>query len=137
MTDDTQTRAAYAIQNLRELEDLAKKYGLSPAMETHFAREPLGCEQSGLSMQRLAPKARQPFGHRHEQEEELYVVVDGSGRVKLDDEILDLRTWDAVRVSPGVMRCFEAGADGMEFLGFGAAGLGLADVESVQDWWTD
>jgi mannose-6-phosphate isomerase-like protein (cupin superfamily) len=127
----------YAIENLRELEDLAKKYGLSPAMETHFAREPLGCEQSGLSLQRLAPNTRQPFGHRHEKEEELYVVVAGSGRVKLDEEVHDLRAWDALRVSPGVMRTFEAGSEGMEFLAFGASGLGMSDVESVEGAWSD
>jgi mannose-6-phosphate isomerase-like protein (cupin superfamily) len=139
--DDSQTKvddgSAYAIANLRELEDLAKKFGLSPAMETHFAREPLGCEQSGLSLQRLAPNARQPFGHRHETEEELYVVVDGSGRVKLDDEVRDLRAWDALRVSPGVTRTFEASAEGMEFLAFGASGLGIGDVESVEGAWSD
>ena len=131
------TNNTYSIENLRELEDLAKKYGLSPAMETHFARDPLDCEQSGLSLQRLAPNARQPFGHRHEQEEELYVVVAGSGRVKLDDEVRDLRAWDALRVSPGVMRTFEGGPDGIEFLAFGASGLGMADVESVEGAWSD
>jgi uncharacterized cupin superfamily protein len=128
-------QAAYAIENLRELEDLAQKFGLAPAMETHFARDALGCERSGVSLQRLVPNARQPFGHRHEQEEEIYVVVDGSGRVKLDDEVRELRTWDALRVSPGVMRSFEAEPEGMELLAFGAAGLGNDDVESVQGWW--
>ena len=75
MSNDTKANAAYAIENLRELEDLAKKFGLAPAMETHFAREALGCEHSGVSLQRLAPNARQPFGHKHGEEEELYVVV--------------------------------------------------------------
>ena len=141
MAEDSQAKAdagnRYAIENLRELEDMAKKFGLSPAMETHFAREPLGCEQSGLSLQRLAPNARQPFGHRHEKEEELYVVVEGSGRVKLDDEVRDLRRWDALRVSPGVVRTFEAGAEGMEFLAFGASGLGTSDVESIEGSWSE
>ena len=128
--------AAYAVENLRELEDLAQKHGLAPAMETHFARDALGCEQSGVSLQRLAPNARQPFGHKHDEEEELYVVVAGSGRVKLDDDVRDLRTWDALRVSPGVMRNFEAGPEGMEFVAFGSAGLGMDDVDSVQGWWS-
>jgi mannose-6-phosphate isomerase-like protein (cupin superfamily) len=126
---------AYAIENLRELEDMAQKFGLAPAMEARFAREALGCRDSGLSLQRLAPNVRQPFGHRHQKEEEIYVVVDGSGRVKLDDEVREVRAWDALRVSPGVLRCFEADEDGLEFVVFGAEGLGIEDVESVEGAW--
>jgi mannose-6-phosphate isomerase-like protein (cupin superfamily) len=78
-----------------------------------------------------------PFGHRHKQEEETYVVVSGSGRVKLDDEIVELEQWDAVRVASGTMRCFEAGPDGAEIIAFGALGLGADDVEMTQGWWSD
>jgi mannose-6-phosphate isomerase-like protein (cupin superfamily) len=78
---------------------------------------------------------RQPFGHRHDKAEEVYVVIAGSGRVKLDDEIVDIAGRDAVRVAPGVMRAFEAGSDGMELLAFGAHHDG--DGEVVQGWWSD
>ena len=78
---------------------------------------------------------RQPFGHKHDKAEEVYVVIAGSGRVKLDDEIVDLGKHDAVRVAPGVMRSFEAGSNGMEMLAFGARHDN--DGEVVQGWWAD
>jgi mannose-6-phosphate isomerase-like protein (cupin superfamily) len=124
----------YAIQNLEEIEDAAVKYGLSPQMESHFARKDLGAETLGLSLQRLAPNVRQPFGHRHEHQEEVYVIVSGSGRVSLGDEVHDVRRWDAVRVAPGTIRAFEAGPDGLELLAFGAH-TDSGDVESVEDFW--
>ena len=124
----------YAKTNLRELEDQAKAFGLAPALEARFARSALESESLGLSLQRLAPDARQPFGHRHREQDELYVVVDGGGRIALGDEVVDLATWDAVRVPAGTMRCLEAGPDGLEFLAFGAGEGGLADVESVPGW---
>jgi mannose-6-phosphate isomerase-like protein (cupin superfamily) len=90
-----------------------------------------------VSYQRLQPDARLPFGHNHTKQEELYVVTSGSGRIKLDDEIVDIRQWDAVRIPAGTMRSVEAGADGIEILAFGAPSEGNADVEMVQGWWTD
>jgi mannose-6-phosphate isomerase-like protein (cupin superfamily) len=125
---------AYAIRNLQEIEDSAVKFGLSPQMETHFARNDLGAETLGLSLQRLAPNMRQPFGHRHEHQEEVYVVLSGGGRVSLGDEVLDVRPWDAVRVAPGTIRAFEAGPDGLELLAFGAH-TDSGDVESVEGFW--
>ena len=124
----------YAIRNLQEIEDSAVKFGLSPQMETHFARKDLGAETLGLSLQRLAPNMRQPFGHRHEHQEEVYVVLSGGGRVSLGDEVLDVRPWDAVRVAPGTIRAFEAGPDGLELLAFGAH-TDSGDVESVEGFW--
>jgi mannose-6-phosphate isomerase-like protein (cupin superfamily) len=85
----------------------------------------------------LQPNARLPFGHNHTKQEELYVVTSGSGRIKLDDEIVDARQWDAVRIPAGTMRSLEAGSDGIEILAFGAPSEGNADVEMVQGWWTD
>jgi mannose-6-phosphate isomerase-like protein (cupin superfamily) len=85
----------------------------------------------------MKPNQRQPFGHRDEQEEELYVVVAGSGRVKLDDEVVELRQWDALRVAPETMRSFEGGPDGLEFVAFGARGLGMDDVEATPGWSSD
>jgi mannose-6-phosphate isomerase-like protein (cupin superfamily) len=127
----------FTIQNLKEVDNAAETFGLEPGFEARFATRSLECEQSGLSYQRLPPGARSAFGHRHHEEEELYVVVGGDGRVRLDDEVRDLRSWDAVRVASGVTRAFEAGPDGLEFLVFGAPGTGSADVEMVPDWWKD
>ena len=125
----------YTELNLGEPENSAEKAGLAPAMEARFARGPLGCERSGLSLQRIAPNERQPWGHRHQDSEEIYVVVDGSGRASLDGEVIELRRWDALRVAPATMRAFEAGPDGLEFLAFGAGTSGLADVEAEPGWW--
>ena len=126
----------YAIQNLEEIEDSAVKYGLSPQMESHFARKDLGARTLGLSLQRLAPNTRQPFGHRHEQQEEVYVILSGGGRMCLEDEVIDVRPWDAIRVDPGTTRAFESGAEGLELLAFGAH-TDSGDVESVEGFWVD
>jgi mannose-6-phosphate isomerase-like protein (cupin superfamily) len=129
----------YTIKNLREVEDQAPKFGLAPDMQARFAARELGLSASAVSLQRLAPGVTQPFGHRHKQQEELYVVLDGSGRAKLDDEIVELRTWDAVRVAPDVTRAFAAGPDGLEFLAFGAPAVGspAEDVEQEPGWWRE
>src|SRR3990170_3594028 len=108
--------AGYTVKNLKEVEDSAPKFGLSPVLEARFAREPLGLESSGVSYQRLAPSTRAPFGHRHRQQEELYLVVGGGGRIKLDDDVVELQQWDAVRISPETMRCVEAGPEGLDLL---------------------
>jgi mannose-6-phosphate isomerase-like protein (cupin superfamily) len=110
---------------------------MSPPLEARFAREELGLEKSGISYQRLDPGSRVPFGHRHSQQEELYVVVGGSGRMKLDDEVVDLRLWDAVRVSSEVMRCLEGGDDGIEVVVFGAPSTDGGDVEMEPGWWAE
>ena len=98
----------YTIVNMKEVEDQAPKFGLAPSLEARFAREPLGLESSGVSYQRLAPGFRIPWGHRHGEQEELYVLLHGSLRAKLDGEIVGLRVWDALRVPAGTMRSFEA-----------------------------
>jgi uncharacterized cupin superfamily protein len=127
----------HTIRNLREVEDSAPKFGMGDVMQARFAAGDLGLERSAVSLQRLAPNASQPFGHHHKGQEELYVVLDGSGRVKLDDEVFDVVAWDAVRVAPGVMRGFAAGPDGLEFLAFGAPALvaPVEDVEMEPGWW--
>lgn len=123
----------YAIQNLKELDDSAVQFGLSPDVEARFGRKALGGKQSGLSYQRFAPGYRQGFGHRHERQEETYVIVSGSGRIKIGDEVHDVRALDAIRLDPDVPRAFEAGPDGLELIAFGAGESG--DAEMLEDFW--
>jgi uncharacterized cupin superfamily protein len=125
----------YTIKNLESVEDMAKKHGLSEQGEARFAGGDLDAAQTGVSHQRLRPGKRQQFGHCHDQAEEVYVVLAGSGRIKLDEEIVDIGKLDAIRVSPETMRAFEAGEDGLEILAFGQHFGG--DGEMVADWWSD
>ena len=130
--------SAYTHLNLKDdVEDSAQKFGMAPAMEARFAREPLELEKSGVSYLRLAPGERAPFGHTHKEQEEVYVVVGGAGRIKLDDEIVDLRRWDALRIAPETMRNVEAGPEGIELLLFGAPNAGFGDAQTVDGWWTE
>jgi mannose-6-phosphate isomerase-like protein (cupin superfamily) len=127
----------YTIVNLREVEDSAKKFGMPPGLETHFAREPLGLSNQGVSLFRLDPGYRIPFGHRHGKQEEVYVIVSGNVRMKLDDKILELGTWDAIRLPPDLSRGLEAGPDGAELIAVGAPNVGFGDAEQLPDFWTD
>jgi uncharacterized cupin superfamily protein len=122
--------------NLKDdVENMAESYGLAPDLETHFARKPLGLEGGGFSLQKLAPNFRAPIAHRHQHHEEVYVVVNGGGRVKVEDDVRELRRWDAIRVAPGTARAFEAGPAGLELLaiGFGEGG----DSEMLENFWGD
>lgn len=121
--------------NLLEVDDVAAAHGFGEAHEARFAMRALEAQDTGLAHFRLHPGKRQPFAHRHGAAEEVYVVLSGSGRVRLDDEILELGALDAVRVAPGVTRRFEAGPDGLEFLAFGPHRDG--DGEIVQGFWED
>jgi mannose-6-phosphate isomerase-like protein (cupin superfamily) len=123
----------YAIKNIKEIDDSAVQFGLSPNLEARFGRKPLQAEKSGFSYQRLAPGFRQPFGHRHSDQEETYIVVSGSGRAKVEDEVLDLRQWDALRVTPETARAFEGGPEGIELVVFGAGEPG--DTDMIEDFW--
>ena len=124
---------SYAKKNLREVEDSALEHGLSSTQEARFPREHLGAQQSGFNYLIVKPQQREAFAHRHRDAEEIYVVLAGSGRVKLDEELVDLTQLDAVRVSPGTTRSFEAGPDGLEVLIFGPRVEG--DGEIVPDFW--
>lgn len=129
----------YTLVNIREVEDSARKFGMPEEMSARFASTALGLQKAGLSLQSLAPDSRGPFGHRHEVQEEVYVVLAGGGRIKLDDEVVELRQWDVVRVAPDVARQIESGADGIEFLAFGSPRTpeqGMGDAEMLSDWWT-
>jgi mannose-6-phosphate isomerase-like protein (cupin superfamily) len=127
--------ADYKIVNIKELEDMAVKFGLSPNVEARFGRSATDAKQGGFSYQKLAADFRQPFGHRHEGQEEFYVVLGGSGRITLDGETHDLKPWDVVRVGPTVARGFEAGPKGLEFLAFGAGEGG--DAQMLESFWED
>jgi len=128
-------------RNLKaDLEDIGSNFDGPPDLEFHMATTALGLEHSGLSHQRVPPGYRFPYGHTHRIQEEVYVILRGSGRMKLDDEVVELHEWDAVRVPPGTWRGYEAGPDGLEILVIGAPNLGAAprdDVEGRRDWWAD
>jgi uncharacterized cupin superfamily protein len=127
----------YTVKNIKDIEDQAPNFGLSPDLEARFAREQLGLSELGLSYQRLAPNYRMPFGHKQKRQEEVYVVLSGSARLKLDDAFVDLKRWDLVRVPKEVTRNLEAGPDGVEILAIGAPNTGLQDAEQLPGWWTD
>ena len=128
--------AGYTLRNLREVEDAAPKFGFDHVLEARFGRRELECEHVAVSFERLKPHMRGPFGHRHEEQEEIYVVVGGSGRVKVGDDVLELRPWDALRVSPETMRQFEAGPDGLEVVVVGGPVGEKNDAEIVPGWWS-
>ena len=130
--------SGYTKRNLREdVEDSAVKFGMGEVLEAHFARDDLEATQFGLSLQMLKPNQRVPFGHFHDRQEEVYVVVGGSGRLKLDDEVVEVGRWDAVRIAPEVTRGVEAGPEGLELIAFGAPNTGPQDVRQEMGWWTD
>jgi mannose-6-phosphate isomerase-like protein (cupin superfamily) len=126
----------YAIKNLREVDDSAVEFGVSEAQEARFPREDLGAQDTGLASHVVRPGKRQAFAHRHQDAEEVYVVLSGAGRMKLDDEIVDVGAMDAIRVAPGVTRAFEAGPEALEVLVFGPRHAG--DGEIIREgFWED
>lgn len=129
--------SAYTLKNLKEVENSAPKFGFAPDLEARFASSALELERAGLSYQRLAPGFRIPFAHHHAEQEEIYVIVSGGGRMKLDDEVIELRQWDAIRVAADTTRNFEAGSEGAELIAFGAPGPNLADATMLPGWWLD
>lgn len=130
--------SGFTIRNLKtEVEDLAPRYGQSPDIEARFARGALGSEKAAVSYLRLAPDFRMPFGHRHREREEIYVVVAGGVRVRLEDEVREMARWDALRVGPEVRRSFEAGPEGVELIVFGAPRTEPNDAEPLPGWWGD
>jgi len=110
---------SYTIKNLASVDDSAPGFGFAEIGEAHFARGALEAERTGVVYHVLRPNRRQGFAHRHHEAEEIAVVISGGGRVKLDDEVHELRALDAVRLSPAVTRQFEAGSEGMSYVVFG------------------
>jgi mannose-6-phosphate isomerase-like protein (cupin superfamily) len=130
MTDFTHLNLATDVENM------APKFGMPEGMEARFARRPLGLEKSGVSLFRLPPDTRVPFGHRHGEQEEVYVVIEGSARLKLEDEIVELGALDAIRVPGEVARGMEGGAEGAAILAFGAPNTDNKDAEMLPGWWS-
>ena len=135
------SRVPFTLSNIKEdLEDIGPRFDGAPDLEFRPATKVLELEQSALSYQRVPPGYRFPYGHTHMKQEEVYVVLRGSGRMKVDDEIVHLKEWDAVRVPPGTWRGYEAGPEGLEILVIGAPNLGedpREDVDGQRDWWAD
>jgi mannose-6-phosphate isomerase-like protein (cupin superfamily) len=130
--------AGYTKLNLKDdVEDQGPNFGFEGKIEARMARVPLELEQSGVSYQRLAPNFRLPFGHTHKTQEEVYVLIAGSARAKVGDEVLELKPLDALRVHKDTMRSFEAGPDGAELIAIGAPHTGPGDAEVAQGWWGD
>jgi mannose-6-phosphate isomerase-like protein (cupin superfamily) len=129
------TSTGYGHTNIDDVEDLAAKFGMGELGEARYLREDVGAEAIGLTFYRMNPGRRTGFGHRHKEAEEMYVVLSGTGRVKVGDEVIDLRARDVVHVAPATIREFEAGPDGMELIATGTHVEG--DSEMVQEWWTE
>ncbi|HXF97629.1 MAG TPA: cupin domain-containing protein [Gaiellaceae bacterium] len=125
----------YTLVNLRAVEDLAARHGFSEFQEARFPREELHLRTLGLSYQVVKPGKRHAFGHWHREAEEVYVVLAGSGRCRLNGETVEVRPLDALRVGPAVTRRFEAGPEGLELLVFSPHHPG--DAEIVPDFWQD
>src|SRR4051812_18095508 len=125
----------FSIKNLKDVDDAAAGRGVG--IEARMARSHLDSEHLGVSYFRYDAGVRAPGGHKHEVQEEAYVIVGGSGRLKLNDEIIDVRPWDVIRVAPSVIRAFEAGDDGIEVIAIGADRPEEGDGEMIADWWKD
>ena len=129
--------ADYTVTNLREdVEDSAPKFDMPDEMEARFARKPIEGKTLGISLFTLEPNFRIPFGHKHPNQEEVYVVVSGSARIKIEDEIVELKQWDAVRIGKDTRRNRAGGPDGAEYIAFGA-GPDPLDAEMKPGWWSD
>lgn len=122
-------------KNLNDVADSAPKFGYGDFVEARFPNDDLGTERTGFAFHRIKPGQRQPFGHRHKEAEEVYVVVGGSGRAMLGKDLVELKELDAIRVSPRLLRAFEADAEGMELLAFGPRHE--RDGEVAPGWWGD
>ena len=124
----------YAIKNLMEIEDATSD---GQPIEARFARKHLDSRQLGVSYFRYGPNHRAQIGHSHREQEEAYVVVGGSGRIKLDDEVVELRQWDVVRIAPEVTRALEGGPEGLEIIAIGGSKPEGGDGVGVDGFWED
>ena len=125
----------FTIVNMLELDDSVS--GRSEVLEGRFARAHLYSRDLVVSHFRYAPNLRASTGHRHREQEEVYIVVAGAGRILLDDAVHELREWDVVRVAPDVVRAFAAGPDGMDLIAIGGPKPEGGDGEMVEVVWPD
>jgi mannose-6-phosphate isomerase-like protein (cupin superfamily) len=127
---------AYTITNLMDIEDAAS--GRAPGVQARFARSHIDSEHIGLTRITYEPDTRSPMGHSHREQEEVYLILAGSGRIKLDDDVIDLRPWDVVRVAPTTVRGFHSGPEGLDLIAIGSARPEGGDgVPAPEDWWAD
>lgn len=127
--------SGYTKANLKNDVPDAAEGRMPPGIEAHFAKEALDCEKSGVSYMKLEPGFHPPFGHRHAEQEEVYVVISGSAKVKVEDDEVELNQLDAIRLAPDAMRALKAGPDGCELLLFGAPKPAAMDAEIQPGWW--
>ncbi len=127
--------ADHTLTNLRDVEDSAPKLGVDAQQEIRFSQEALNAERTGVSLMRVKPGQRPAIAHRHDEAEEVYVIVSGSGRIKLDDDIVEVRPLDAIRIAPPVTRALEGGPEGIEYLAFGAAHEADGAVLPIEEFW--
>ncbi len=126
---------SYTKKNLREVEDSAPKFGFGEIGEARFAMGALEAQDTGVAFHKLRAGNRQAFSHKHDEAEEVVVVLKGSGRLKLDDEILDVAPLDAIRIAPQVERQFEAGDEDLEYIVFGPHCKGDGELNHSGDFW--
>jgi mannose-6-phosphate isomerase-like protein (cupin superfamily) len=124
---------SYTINHLRDVQDLGPALGVETAQEVRFPQ--MDAETTGLSLMRVKPGQRQAVAHHHTQAEEIYVIVTGAGRIKLNDDIRDVKPLDAIRIAPSVVRAVEAGPDGIEYLAFGPRHADDGETSPVDEFW--
>jgi mannose-6-phosphate isomerase-like protein (cupin superfamily) len=130
--------SGYTVQNLKEVENQGVHFGLDPKdMELRMAKDPLECANAGISYLKLGPGYRAPFGHTHKTQEEIYILISGSARVKLNDDVIDMKPFTAVRIAQDTMRSYEGGPEGAEIIALGAPKTGPGDGDTVPGWWSD
>jgi mannose-6-phosphate isomerase-like protein (cupin superfamily) len=125
----------YTIKNLSDIKNMGADQ--APGFEARFGRSHIDSEHLGVSFFRYPADFRVPFGHKHREQEEAYVIVEGSGRMRAGDEVVDLKQWDIVRVAPQVVRGFEAGPDGLSMIAIGNDRPEGGDGEMIEDFWPD
>jgi mannose-6-phosphate isomerase-like protein (cupin superfamily) len=125
----------YTIKNFMDVDDLAAERGGD--IEARFARSHIDSDHLGVSYFRYGANFRSPFGHRHKEQEEAYVVVSGSGKIRVDDDVIDLKQWDVIRVAPTAVRAFEGGPDGLELVAIGNDRPEGGDGEMVEGFWAE
>jgi hypothetical protein len=129
--------SGYTKANLRnDVPDMAEGR-MPPGIEAHFAKKALDCEKSGVTYYKFGPDFHPPFGHKHSEQEEIYVIISGSARIKVEDDEIELTQLDAIRLAPDAVRAVKAGPDGCEMIAFGAPNPAEQDAEMLPNWWED